>query len=185
MNTILFEHRFARKSTLLCMRQVIILCINYSFCKNFIPESEFITQMKFTIYLKIIFFVTRCSLANYRPCESNSTAVKIDCDYRVSESGILPTEMNIWKVLQYIIKPQNKINFKCDRSWLFPETCSRENQSEIQDQNSAITILFQPNQDLACCTEDEACEMVSAGDKTCEDLPYFEIFVAERTCKFW
>ena len=89
MNTILFEHRFARKSTLLCMRQVIILCINYSFCKNFIPESEFITQMKFTIYLKIIFFVTRCSLANYRPCESNSTAVKIDCDHRVSESRFL------------------------------------------------------------------------------------------------
>ena len=182
MNRILFEHRFVHKSTLLCMLQFIILCMYYSFCIKFIPESEFITQMKFRIYLKIIFIVTRCSLANYRPCETNSTAVKMDCDHRVSESGILATEMNLWKVLQYLIKPQNKITVKCDRSWLFSETCSRQNQSEIQDQNSGITILFQPNQDLACCTEDEACEMVSAGDKTCEDLPYFENFVGERTC---
>ena len=88
----------------------------------------------------------------------------------------------LMKNLQYLIKRQNKRNVKCDRSWLFWETCFRKNQSEIKDQNSGITILVQPNQDLACCTEDEACEMVSAGDKTCEDLPYFENFVGERTC---
>ena len=32
-------------------------------------------------------------------------------------------------------------------------------------------------QDLACCTVDEACEIVLTGDKPCGDLPYFRILM--------
>ena len=122
------------------------MCMIYSFCNNFIPESEFTTQMKFTIYLKIIFFVTRCSLANYRPCESNSTVVNIDCDHRVSEyylqrwtyetsdSTVLSIPHNTSKHDQYLVRP--KLAFFRN---LFPEKSIRDSGRELGNYNPIST----------------------------------------------
>ena len=48
-----------------------------------------------------------------------------------------------------------------------------------------MTDMSNGEQDLACCSQDEACAIVLSVDKPCEDLPYSGIGVGGSSCEFW